>query len=92
MTTHAAELVVPLLERLSWTEIRARFPDRWVVLVDIVWVNDTDFEFTAATVLSLHVRRRDASPDIKAARANGAEVGCFWTGEIRAPFPRMIVP
>jgi len=79
-------------ERLTWDEICGRFPERWVVLVDIAWVNETDFEFTTAAVIAHHTQRREASPGIKAARARNAEAGCFWTGTIRAPIPRFSLP
>jgi len=55
-----------------------------VVLVDIDWVNDTDFEFGAGAVIARHKRRKDASPDVKVARARNVEVGCFWTLDPRA--------
>jgi hypothetical protein len=60
------------------------------VLGDADWVNDTDFEFGSAIVIAHHKHRRDATPDVKAARARDVAVGCFWTGEIRGPFPRFI--
>lgn len=88
MSTNTARAATDNPERLTWGEICKRFPNEWVVLADIDWVNDTDFEFGAATVLARHKRRGDASPDIKAARARNVEVGCFWTGEIRGPIPR----
>jgi len=77
--------------RLTWDEIRKRFPDEWVVLVDADWVNDTDFEFGSAEVIAHHKHRRDASPDVKAARAQDRDVGCFWTGAIRGTLPRLFL-
>ena len=84
---------VPATEavRLTWDEIRKRFPDEWVVLVDADWVNDTDFEFGSAEVIAHHKHRRDASPDVKAARAQDRDVGCFWTGAIRGTLPRLFL-
>ena len=92
MSTNSAHGVTDAPERLTWDEICRRFPDEWVVLVDIDWVNDTDFEFGAAVVIARYRRRKDASPDIKAVRARNVEVGCFWTGEIRGPIPRFVMP
>jgi hypothetical protein len=45
-------------------------------------------------VIAHHKHRKDASPDIKAARARAQdrEIGCFWTGELRGPIPRFIIP
>ena len=92
MNQSTASAVTDNPERLTWDEICKRFPDEWVVLVDIDWVNETDFEFGRAAVIGRHKRRRDASPDIKATRARNIEVGYFWTGEIHGPIPRFIVP
>jgi hypothetical protein len=78
------------LERLTWRDIRARFPDEWVVLVDVDWANDTDFEFGHARVLAHFKSRKEASPFIKAAFQRYTEVGSFWTGEIRGPVPRFV--
>ena len=79
-------------ENLTWDEICRRLPNQWVVLVDIDWVNETDFEFATAAVIAHHKHRKEASPHIKATRAPGVEVGCFWTGEIRGPIPRCVLP
>jgi hypothetical protein len=92
MSTNTAHVATDNLERLTWDEICKLFPDEWVVLVDIDWGNDRDFEFGTATVIARYKRRRDASPDIKAIRARNIEVGCFWTGEIRGPIPWFIIP
>lgn len=87
-TTNEARAAGPV--RLTWEEICARFPDRWVVIADADWVNDTDFEFGTAEVVASHQSRKDASPDVKAMLAQDREVGCFWTGEIRGRIPRFI--
>lgn len=92
MSMQADHTASASLERLTWDQICERFPDAWVVLADIDWVNETDFEFGTATVIARHKRRRDASPDIKAVRARDIEVGCFWTGEIHGAAPRFTVP
>ena len=78
-------------EPLTWNEIRARFPDEWVILVDVTWENDTDFDFGRARVLGHFKSRKEASPFIKAAFQHYAEVGSFWTGEIRGPVPRYVL-
>lgn len=84
--------VSAVFERLTWDEICRRFPDEWVVLVETDWVNDTDFTFGTAVVVAHHKRRKQASPDIKAAFLCHDEVGCFWTGEISGPVPRFGIP
>jgi hypothetical protein len=79
-------------ERLTWKEICERYPDEWVVLVETDWVNDTDFEFGTAEVLGHFKSRKEASPRIKAAFDRYEEVGSYWTGQIRGPIPRFMLP
>lgn len=69
-------------ERLTWDEICARHPDRWAVLADIDWVNDTDFDFTGAEVIATFEVRKAASPTMKALLETDRKIGCFWTGEL----------
>lgn len=66
----------------TWDQICTHHPDRWVVLGDIDWVNDTDFEFSSAEVIATFAARKAASPTMKELIATGREVGCFWTGEL----------
>ena len=79
-------------ERLTWKQICERYPDEWVVLVETEWVNDTDFDFGTATVLGHFKSRKQASPHIKQAFERYNEVGSFWTGKMRGPIPRFIIP
>jgi hypothetical protein len=79
-------------DRLSWSEVCARFPNEWVVVTNIDRANDTDLEFRAASVVGHFKRRKEASPRIKSALAHHDEVGCYWTGEIRGPIPRFSIP
>jgi hypothetical protein len=84
----ATEATAAKPERLTWKEICAREPDRWVVLADADWVNETDFDFRSAELVGSHARRADTSPDVRATLARGLRVACFWTGELRAPTSR----
>lgn len=79
-------------ERLTWAEIRRRFPDEWVVLVETEWRNDRDFAFRLARVVGHRKHRKEASADVKAAFERYDDVGCFWTGAIRVPALRHPVP
>ena len=79
-------------ERLTWKQICERYPDEWVVLVDTEWVNDTDFDFGTTIVLAHHERRKDMSPDVKAAFERYESVGTYWTGTLRGPIPRFMIP
>jgi hypothetical protein len=78
----ATSRAVTSVERLTWVEICERYPDRWVVLDKIDWVNDTDFEFAGADVLATFDTRKAASPTIKSLIASRRRVGCFWTGNL----------
>lgn len=90
MRANETRAIVGNGERLTWSKICERYPDEWVVLAEVDWMNETDFEFGSAEVIAHHKRRKDASPDVKAARAQEREVGCFWTGELRGPLPRFV--
>lgn len=92
MSLSSPTAVSPAPHRLSWPEICARFPDRWVILVDTAWRSETDFDFASAIVVAAHRQRRAASADIKAAAQSHAEVGCYWTGAIRGHDARVWAP
>jgi hypothetical protein len=79
-------------ERLTWEEICRRYPDEWVVMAEIEWVNDTDFEFRTALVLAHHKTRKEASPSVKAGFQHYTEVGSFFTGRLIPPAYERLVP
>jgi len=85
-------------ERLTWDEICQRYPDRWVVLVQIERTDATDdaddatIEFCTGVVIAHHKTRKEASPSVKAAFLRYDEVGKFWTGKITMPIRRFIMP
>ncbi len=63
-----------------WDEIKAQYPEEWVVLVGIDWSNMT----VDAGVVFAH------SPDKKTAYALAKglrKCAILWTGEIRPPTP-----
>lgn len=67
----------------TWNEICARYPNQWVALADIAWLNRTDFAFTKAEVIATFAERKAATPTMKALHAaNRLSVGCFWTGKL----------
>lgn len=59
MVTHRA---AEPIEHLTWDEICARYPDQWVALADIAWINRTDFAFTGAEVIANFVSARRRRP------------------------------
>jgi hypothetical protein len=85
-------------ERLTWAEICQRYPDEWVVVVEIQPVDEMDgvddvaIEFCTAVVIAHHKTRKEASPSVKAAFQRYDEVGKFWTGELVGSVPRFLVP
>jgi hypothetical protein len=79
-------------ERLTWAKICKRYPDEWVVVTAIDHRRDRGFVFRSALVLGHFKRRKDASERVKAAFERFNSVGSFWTGKIRGPIPRFIIP
>lgn len=79
-------------ERMTWDEICRRFPDEWVVLVDADWVDDHNFEFGDAHVFAHRASRGEATKAMGVACRSFANVGCFFTGRIRGPVPRFVIP
>ena len=73
-------------ERLTWEEICARYPEEWVVLVDLDWINE-DGDFRTAVVLG-HGKGRDASLCETRPTARGyQEYAHEYTGPVRAVLP-----
>jgi hypothetical protein len=72
-----------LSELLSWREICARYPDEWVALVEIDWIDDD--EFRSARVAGHGKTRREPLDQARPLWARPDEIGHFFTGPIRAP-------
>ena len=83
---------VPHAERLTWDEVRERYPDQWVMLVDFDDVNDTDFDFRSAAVIGYGVHRKDVFEQARPLLDRHTSFGCFFTGRVRAPIRRYLVP
>jgi hypothetical protein len=75
----------PAERRLTWDAIRTSFPNRWVALADVEWVDEDGFEFTQAEVVATFPDRKAASPTMKALVVTGREVACLWTSERLLP-------
>lgn len=53
MSTHQLAFhSAPAAERLSMMEIKARYPNQWVVLVDVDWYSDSSPDFRTAVVIA----------------------------------------
>jgi hypothetical protein len=83
-------------ERLTWKQICERYPDEWVVLVDMDWDEDDECDVSLTTGTALVVghfkSRKEASPFIKAAFQHYNDIGSFWTGEVRISIPCFLLP
>lgn len=77
---------------LTWTEICARYPDQWVALVEVDWVNDNDFDFRSARVAGHGKTRKEPLDQAHPLRATYDEIGHFYTGPIRAPLRSFLLP
>jgi len=80
-----------LPELLSWDEICRRYPDQWVALVDMVWIDDTD-EFSAARVAGNGPKRADPLLQARRFHSRFEEIGHFFTGRVRAPALDLFFP
>src|SRR5213078_4872934 len=54
MMEHCTGTAPIVSDPLTWTEICARYPDEWVALVELDWVNENDLDFRSARV-AVHV-------------------------------------
>jgi len=79
-------------EPLTWKEICARYPDAWVCLVEIDWVNENDLDFHSARVVGHGKTRREPLAQARPLRARYEEIGHFFTGPIRAPLRTYHLP
>lgn len=72
-------------EPLTWSEICERYPEEWVVLIEVDWVNDTDLELRSARVAGHGKRRRDPLEQARPLRSRYPSMAHLYTGRIRAP-------
>ena len=70
-------------ERLAWQQIRERYPDQWVVLVDHDWYDVT--RYNTARVLACGASRAEAVARAQPALKAYDGYGCRYTGTIRGP-------
>jgi hypothetical protein len=87
---------VNLSEALTWTQICERYPDQWVVLVEVDWVEkDEDnltFEFHSARVATHGSTRREPLMQARPLRARYPEMAHYFTGQLRTPVCGLFVP
>lgn len=76
---------------LTWVEIRERYPDEWVCLVEIDRLEENNFEFRTARVAGHGKTRREPLDQARPLRARYEEIGHYYTGRIVAPVPRFFL-
>ncbi len=85
-----APLIESALEpRLSWQEIKDRYPDQWVVLVEMVWDDEETLSALRSAVVAAHSpNRREPLEQAAPLRPRYPCMGHFYTGRIRSSFRR----
>jgi hypothetical protein len=72
-------------ERLTWQQIRERYPDQWVILIDHDWQEHDLTRYSTARVLAYGSTRADAVARGRPALDAYRSYGCRYTGTIRGP-------
>ena len=72
-------------ERLTWQQIRERYPDQWVVLIDHDWDENKVASYTTACVVAQGTSRAEAVANARPALDAYRSWGCRYTGTIRGP-------
>jgi len=92
MMEHCTGTAPIVSDPLTWTEICARYPDEWVALVEIDWVNENDLDFRSARVAGHGKTRKEPLDQARPLRTRYDEIGHFFTGPIRAPLRSSLLP
>ena len=53
-------------ERMTWDQICGQYAGEWVLLIDVDWIDDIDFEPRSAVVVTHSKDRRDTLGRLKA--------------------------
>ena len=72
-------------ERLTWPQIRERYPDQWVVMIEHDWDEHDLANYTTARVLGPGPSRAEAGASAQPALDAYQSWGCRYTGTIRGP-------
>jgi hypothetical protein len=75
-------------EPMTWSEICERFPDQWIALVALDWVDDRDEPFRTALVAG-HGSRREALQQARPLLKLFDRMGPFFTGEAPTEVPEL---
>lgn len=85
MVEDRATSELTLSEPLTWREICARYPDEWVALVEVDWIDEDDREFRSARVAGHGKTRKEPLAQAQGAWAKYGELAHLYTGAVRAP-------
>lgn len=80
-------------EPLSWEQICERYPDQWVAIIEIDWV-DADkhsYGFRTARVAGAGKTRREPLLQARPLRPRYSQIGHYFTGPIVVPLVRPFV-
>jgi hypothetical protein len=92
MVEYHVTMALLVSDPLTWPEICARYPDEWVALVEIDWINENDLDFRSARVAGHGKTRREPLDQARPLRGLTDEIGHFFTGPIRAPLRSFLLP
>lgn len=77
-----------VLDRLTWPEVCERYPEQWVVLVDVDWVDETWSEFRTAVVAAHGARPEDPLVQAEPLLPRFPDQAHLFTGK-RRPHPML---
>lgn len=76
-------------EPMSWSEICARFPEQWIALVALDWIDDGDRPYRTALVAG-HGSRREAIAQARPLRKLFETIGPYFTGDREHALPPIV--
>ncbi len=76
-----APAAIAASERLTWLEIRARYANEWVALVDVEWGDGENFDPEVGRVIGHSTDRKTLAPLIKLAFLTYDSITTLHTGE-----------
>ena len=87
----ALPIETSISESLTWDEIRARYPDEWVCLVEMDRIDEDNFEFRSARVVGHGATRREPLEQARLFRDLYDTIGHYYTGRNAGPVLRSFV-
>ena len=88
----APSFSLPSAERLSWEEIRRRYPDEWVMMVEVDWLSDDDPDFRTAAVVGHGKTRAEVSHSTREIMSGASGGACMFTGRLVPTGPICLSP